>query len=76
MRRIQLILAALAIVVTSFASFSGPVMAQAVYEYTDNYSNQEALECAHGECYYYNPSWDDDCYWYWDWYWGWYYWCD
>jgi hypothetical protein len=67
-RRIQLIFAALAIVVTSFAAFAGPVMAQAVYEYTDNYSNQEGW--VNG--YYVNP----DCYWYWDWYWGgWYYWC-
>ncbi len=74
MRRIQLILAALAMVVTSLAAFSGPAMAQAVYEYDTNYSNQEALDCVHGECTYYNPAYDD-CDWYWDWYWGWYYWC-
>ncbi len=71
MRRIQLILAALAIVVTSFAAFAGPVMAQLVYENTDNYSNQEGW--ING--YYVNPDYYG-C-WAWDPYWGWYwyYWC-
>ena len=70
MKRIQLVLAALAIVVTSFAAFAGPVMAQLVYENTDNYSNQEGWENG----YYVNPDYDDYCDYYpWDPYcWGYY----
>jgi len=50
MRRIQLVLAVLAIVVTALAAFPGPVMAQ-VYNYDDNYYNQDFA--VNG--YWYNP---------------------
>jgi hypothetical protein len=71
MKRIQLVLAALAIVVTALAAFAGPVMAQVVYENTDNFSNQEYAEFGPGGY----ASYYDGC-WAWDPYWGWYYWCD
>ena len=76
MRRIQLILAALAIVVTSFAAFAGPVMAQLVYENTDNYYNQEfAVFGPDDYAAYYDGYYG--CYWVCDPWWDVYYWwCD
>jgi len=63
MRRIRLVLAALAIVVTSLAAFAGPVTAQ-VYEYTENWGNQDYAVSGPDYYRYYG---DDYCYYYpWD----------
>jgi hypothetical protein len=72
-RRIQLILAALAIVVTSFAAFSGPAVAQVVFQNDANFHNYGW--CDNYDCYDFSYWEDDGCYWVWDDYWGWYYWC-
>ncbi len=69
MKRIQLVLAALAVVVAALAALAGPAMAQ-VYQYEQNWGNQEGWENG----YYVNPDYDYCDYYPWDPYcWGYYY---
>jgi hypothetical protein len=72
MKRIQLVLAALAMVVATLAAFAGPVMAQTTYNYTQDWGNQQGgvfsddyasfYDNDYDDWYYYDP--DDDWYYY------------
>ncbi len=74
MRRIRLVLAALAVVVAALAAYAGPAMAQ-TYSYDENWGNQqggvwgpEGYYQSYDNGYYYGSDWDS----YYGPYWGYY----